>query len=262
MDFNVLYYIREDDLSNKLVQKMESLTWNEFISKLIDELNYPFQMAISYDDDLINFFMEYTSNTYNLTKTYDSNYFKVFYNETGKEVFNSFRTIIEKYTNNTVENSLYITLDEALIDFISGESSFFSGKASHHNIFNIFNETSYIGFTLPPKYISAKYNKYLVINKNSNIDKDLLVEIALELTSENMQLYRAKNFGSIPTFDFSKINLNNLINNKNKTTNNKRDEDKINAYCEMEPEICTKILEIKPIYIKDIFKTKYAPSFF
>ncbi|ORX77385.1 hypothetical protein BCR32DRAFT_270674 [Anaeromyces robustus] len=258
MDFDLLYYRHKDDVSNDLVKKMESLTWNEFVSTIIDELNYPLEMAISYDDDLINFLIEYTSNTYNLTKTYDPDYFKVFYNETGKELLYSFRNIVEKYTHDSVEDSLYITLDDALIDFINGESTFFKGKASHHNLFN---ETSSISFTLPPRYISAKYNKYLVINKNSNINKDLLVDIALELTSENMQLYRAKNFGSIPTFDFSKINKNNL-NNRNNNRNNKRDDDIINIYCEIEPDICTKILEMKPLYIKDIFKTKYAPAFF
>jgi len=244
MDFDVLYYYNNDRKTNQLVSDMKSLNWEELVSSLQEETEpYPLKMSIAFDDDLLNFFMEYTSNYYYLKKEYDSNYFKIFYNDTAEGLLNSFFNLIMDYTEDDVEDTLFSTQDEVLLHFINGETTFFRGKASYADIVSKIPDVS---STLPPKYISAKYNKYLVFNKHSEIDKDLLIEIAQQLTSKDGQLNRAKHFHSIPTFDFTLRN----------------EDEEIQSYCQDHSDICEKIELMNPLYIKDIFNTKSSPSFF
>ncbi|OUM56916.1 hypothetical protein PIROE2DRAFT_65300, partial [Piromyces sp. E2] len=227
-DFDLLYYRPKDTISQNLVKKMESVNWDEMVYQIMEIDNYPLEMAISHDNDLFNFFFEYTSNKYNLTKAYDPNYFKVFYNDTANDIFDSFFNVVATYTNNTIDSALFLPYEDALLNFINGESIFFRGKASHHHLFSSLsddtmenteeiNTESNFSFasTLPPKYISAKFNKYLIVNKHSEVDKDLLIDVALELTSKNMQLYRANNLGNIPTFDFSSFSTTDINSNTN-----------------------------------------------
>jgi len=245
IDYDLLYYINDDNPKiKKLVSEMKNLNWDDFVHTLKDEpQSYPLEISIAYDDDILNFFIEYSSCLYNLAEEYDKKYYKVFYNETGEELINSFRDLVLYYTDDFPENSLYVSQDDIFLDFINGETTFFKGKASFNLTVNLIPD---ISSTLPPKHVSAKYKKYLVVNKNSQVDHDLLIDIILELTSKDMQLFRAKHFGSIPTFDFSKVN----------------EDSDIKSYCLNHPKICNDIKEMKPLYIRDIFRTKYSSSFF
>jgi len=245
MDFNLLYYNNDNEKSNKIVEKMNSLTWDDLI-KLLEEGNnpaYPMNIALGYDDNALNILMEYTNNYYNLSEEFDPNYFKLFYNKTSEELFNSFYHFVSSYTNNNTESSVFLDPGEAFLNFINGESTFFYGKASQNRFFNSLPNISSV---LPPKLISTVSEKYLAINNNSEIDPSILLSIALQLTSKDFQLYKARHFGSIPTFDFTK---------KNK-------DDDIKQYCENNLELCQKIESMQRVYIKDIFRTeKCAPYF-
>eukprot|EP00833_Pecoramyces_ruminatium_P012403 jgi/Orpsp1_1/1186435/evm.model.d7180000050574.1 len=244
IDYDLLYYIDNDSKTKKLVSEMKNLNWDDFVHTLKEEpQSNPLEISIAYDDDIINFYIEYISCYHNLSKEYDKNYYKVFYNETGEDLLNSFRELILYYTDDSPEDSLYIPQDDIFLDFINGKTTFFKGKASYNLIVSPVPD---ISSTLPPKYVSAKYKKYLVVNKSSQVDHDLLMDIAQELTSKDMQLYRAQHFGSIPTFDFSKVN----------------EDSDIKSYCLNYPKICNDLKEMNPLFIRDIFNTKYSSSYF
>lgn len=245
MDYEVLYYRKNDadENLNNWISNMEKESWDTLLSKMTSASSpYPLNIGLGYDEDLLNLFLEYTSNKYTLSKEYDPDYFKVFYNETADDVFNSFHNFMMKYTLDNVEDSIYLSLEDAFISFISGGSTFFKGKASHHQMFS---SDSMIASTLPPQFISSKSYKYLTINKASLVSKEILIEVAKKLTSKEMQLFRAENFGTIPTFD---------------TTN--KELDAVNKYCENYSLLCDQLGKIKPIYIKDIFNTENKEPYF
>ncbi|OUM56694.1 hypothetical protein PIROE2DRAFT_18577 [Piromyces sp. E2] len=243
-DFDNLYFRSNDSNINSIVKNMELLTWDDLLELGNETSSYPLVISLGYSEDMINFFIEYTSNYYNLTKEYDSNFYKVFYNDSSTYLYNSFFDFFNKYTNFTNDYIVNGFPIDGLYEFFMGDSLFFKGKASYSYDFQ---DIPYISSTLPPKFISVKYNKYLIINNNSNIDKNILVEIATELTSKEMQLYRAKYFGSIPTFDFSNESSNESI---------------IGSYCEIQKEICHQLKQIKSLYTKNIFKSKYSSPYF
>ncbi|OUM60614.1 hypothetical protein PIROE2DRAFT_13594, partial [Piromyces sp. E2] len=191
-DFDNLYFRSNDSNINSIVKNMELLTWDDLLELGNETSSYPLVISLGYSEDMINFFIEYTSNYYNLTKEYDSNFYKVFYNDSSTYLYNSFFDFFNKYTNFTNDYIVNGFPIDGLYEFFMGDSLFFKGKASYSYDFQ---DIPYISSTLPPKFISVKYNKYLIINNNSNIDKNILVEIATELTSKEMQLYRAKYFG-------------------------------------------------------------------
>jgi hypothetical protein len=115
-------------------------------------------------------------------------------------------------------------------------------------ITSIINKVNKKGFivSLPPKNYSVVTEKYLVLNKYSNVDAKILVDVALKLTSLKMQILRSYYFGSIPTFDITK---------KNSDSN-------IKTYCDLKSYICDNLEKIQPIYVKDIFKSEFSSPFF
>lgn len=244
IDFDLLYYYNNIPSVVELVKRMNDITWDEIVAIYKDSGYFPLTMGLNDDDDLLNLMIEYASNHYNLMKEYDSKYFKVFYNETGQDLFNKFYDFIINYTNDEpYYNTLYINQEDAIKIFIEKKAIFFKGKATHND--TICYE-SYISSTLPPKYITTVIEKYIVINKQSNIDYQLLTEVAYQLTSKDMQIFRAKHLNTIPTFDISKREI---------------DED-INRYCQIKPDMCNILEKMKPLYIKDIFNVKYGTSYY
>ncbi|ORX51508.1 hypothetical protein BCR36DRAFT_351373 [Piromyces finnis] len=242
-DFDNLYYDNENQKSKNITKSMESLTWDELIDSINESSSYPLRISLSYTENFLSTFMEYASSFHNLTKEYDPQFYKVFYNDTTNQLYKSFYEFLNKYTNRTIDNTLYEFPEDALLSFLDGESIFYKGKASQMSSFKEFPN---ISSTLPPKYISSKFSNYLIINKQSEIDKSILVEIAKELTSKEIQLFKAKHFGNIPTFDFN-------------------DKSNIETYCEIseiQKEICQQLRQIKEINLKDIFKSKYSATYF
>ncbi|ORX79208.1 hypothetical protein BCR32DRAFT_294565 [Anaeromyces robustus] len=245
LDFDVLYYNNENEKTNDLVSKMESLTWDDLILLMNMSPNVSLDSSIGEENDLLNFFTEYVSNHYNLTEEYDKNYFKVLYNETGESIFNSLYDTVAKYSNGNTEDTVLINNYDAYYRFLDRDSGFFKGRASYYP-FLINDEHKPISVTLPPKYITAIIEKYLVVNNESQINEDILAKVAMQLTSKEFQLFKAENFGSIPTFDISK----------------KESDSDIKLYCNKFSHICNLMDKMKRIYVKDIFSTKYSVPFF
>ena len=121
---------------------------------------------------------------------------------------------------------------------------FFKAKASNNLLIKSLNNNTDIPLTLPPKYQSVTTYKYLVASKFSKIEPEILAKVVLILTSKEAQLLRADNFGSIPTFDFTK-----------------KDSD-LQNYCNKNQIICNAMEKMKKIYLRDIFKSDTMVPFF
>lgn len=261
IDFNVLYYKNENEKAKEIAKDIEHITWKKIWYQL--KPSEPLEIALGDEDSLLDFFIEYTNNYYNTTKEYDKEFYKVFYNETSENLVTSFRDFLIDFTgsNSTnlnviprvnetyyinwfLNNTLWLSYDQAYSSFIyENSSAFFRGRASHYPIFQY---EPNISISLPPKGVSTLTERYLVVNKKSNKDKNLLTKIALQLTSKDIQLYRAKHFGSVPTFNITKKNEDLIIN----------------SYCQFLPEICNLIENVKRLYLRDVFKSKLSVPFY
>ena len=272
MDFNVLYYKNENEKAKEILEDIENLTWKDTWNKL--KPSFPLEIGLGDDDSFLDFFAEYANNYYNTSKEYDDKQYKLFYNDTGKELLKSFYDFLidfgesnennesnESNESNTLQqnedededeplaNTLWLSYDNAYLSFMNNKSTFYRGRASHYPAFQKDDKgksINNISVSLPPKHISTVTERYVVVNKCSKQDKKLLVDIALELTSKEMQLFRAKNFGSIPTFNITKMNNDSIIE----------------SYCKLQPTICHFIQNMKRLYLKDIFKSKYSVPFY
>eukprot|EP00833_Pecoramyces_ruminatium_P001564 jgi/Orpsp1_1/1175596/evm.model.c7180000054472.1 len=264
IDFNVLYYDNENSKAKEIVENIEDLTWDNVWNKL--KPSNLLNIALGDDNSFLDFFAEYTNSYYNVTKEYDKNFYKLFYNETGENLYQSFINLIKGYSGIDQYNvtsfeylsslkdnieliylfSAFLSYDDAYNDFLNGNSTaFYRGRASHYPFFYL-NDYSNIGISLPPKYLSTVTEQYLVVNKQSKIDKKILTKIALQLTSKDFQLLKAEYFGSIPTFDLNKIDK----------------YSEISDYCQLQPELCNIMIKMKKIYLKEMFKSKYSAPFF
>eukprot|EP00833_Pecoramyces_ruminatium_P006139 jgi/Orpsp1_1/1180171/evm.model.c7180000072382.1 len=377
MDYDLIYYYNSSiNMGHEAFKELVSqYSWKDLLK--FNSYDESFVPAFGDEDDFLNFFLEYTSNSYELSKEIDSNFYSIFYNKTADSLFNLYKEYVYTVSENNLSNVLNISQDDVCFAFLNKEVQFFKGKASHHSIVNsvdlnilntlnqnlqrrsegniLFNNqgntsiskqnesnqsknqnktnssknqnnkatktktttktnnqnnkatnnqnnkatktitnnqnktiktdnqskithsnnqnitiqsnnennttqstnntdsiqstnknNDTVLFTLPPKYYSTVNEKYLVVNKHSKKDPKILIEIAKLMTSKEMQLLRAKHFGTIPTFDL----------------NQKESDQDIQSYCQNEPEICENIQTMKRIYIKDIFTSEYSPSFF
>eukprot|EP00833_Pecoramyces_ruminatium_P009151 jgi/Orpsp1_1/1183183/evm.model.c7180000084202.1 len=242
-DFDVLYYFNDNDKAKSIVKDMKDITWDDVWEKLAP--SDPLKIALGDDNDMLNFFVEYTNGIYNMTKEYDNHFYKMLYNDTAESLFTSFRQLVVNYTGgeDRVEDSVYISQDDAYNEFLNKNTTFFKGRASHYHIFEKDEENqSKVSMTLPPKYLSTITEKYLTVSKYSSIDTEILVEAAKILISKEMQLFRAEHFGSIPTFDIGKKD---------------KDED-IQSYCGNHSVLCEWMEKMKRINFKDFFKSRYS----
>jgi len=244
-DFDVLYYHHTknsmiDEDTQLLLDYMKSNSWKDLISQM-NKNSQPLQLPLGDDNDLLNFFVEYSYNQYNLSSEFDPDYIKLFYNDTSNTFFTNLRDSINTYTDYEVKNSIIQTLDDAFYEYMKKQTTFFKAKASHNILFKYLNVNSTeLPLSLPPMNQSVTTHKYIVANRFSNIHPKLLAEVALILTDKKMQLLRAENLGSIPTFDFSK-----------------KDSDRdMKNYCEDNPVICDAMDRAEKLYIRNIFKSK------
>ncbi|ORX82459.1 hypothetical protein BCR32DRAFT_309252 [Anaeromyces robustus] len=250
-DFDLYYYNNNDnddndDNSTNIV--LDNINWNDFakMRTKANTNNIKNLLGLSLDDDeeLLQFFAEYMVNSYNILPEKYENNFEMFYNKNSKEIFNNFKNFISNSSTLNSISVLNITQAEAYNSFINDETDLFKGKASQYSSIirtnQINNDKTLLTF-LPPGNTSVKSKKFLVINRNSKIDSEKLVEIALTLTSKDMQLFRAENFGDIPTYDF----------------NQRESDEYINYYCNFQQELCTFLTTMKAIDIKDFFKGQY-----
>jgi len=250
LDFDLLYYHNEVQQLENL--SPEKLTWE----KLLDP-NFPdstsnsnskfkslFGLPLGDNNELLNLFIEYFSDKKNLTTERIQR--KADYFDKKKEndnIFVSFKNFVEKSSNSDIDDILGENFDTVLTSFINKENKVMKGKASHFAYLKSLSNIT-VSSTLPPKYFSAITEKYLVINNHSLKEKKLLVEVAKQLTSKEMQLYRAQNFEYIPTLDVT------------------RDDPDIKNYCSSHSFFCHSIQQMEPIHMKSMFeKTKYKITF-
>jgi len=242
LDFDLLFYERENLKAKNLVETMEHHTWDTLVHEIFPD---PLKISLGEDNNMLNFFVEYAYNHYNLTKAYDPDYFHAFYNDTAEGFYQSFYDLVSNYTNNDMYKTLMLSQDEALQSFLHGESIFFKGKASYSSLIQNISDKP-IGSSLPPKHISAMTEKFLMVSKFSSIDQKILIKAAGQLTSKEMQLLRANEFGSIPTFD---------VFQKDK------DPD-LSSYCQTHEELCHYLETMHRVYVKDVFSLKYSSPFY
>eukprot|EP00833_Pecoramyces_ruminatium_P006366 jgi/Orpsp1_1/1180398/evm.model.c7180000073244.1 len=258
-DFDLLYYKGESNKFNNYIIE-DNKIWNDMITTSTNknETKYPIRIAFDDNDELLNLFIEYTSTLYNIQKfrnpynsttniitkdNYNSYYFNIFYNEQSSTLFNSFRNFVDKCSELNMETKLKMDMEKTYKYFYEENNSIFKGKASQYFFFQS-NNNQGIDISILPKGYCAINEKYLVINRNSNKPLDKLVKIALQLTSKEMQFYKAKKLGSIPTFNFTK------------------DDEIIKNYCKENSKLCSIIEKVKQLPIKDFFKINdYSASF-
>ncbi|ORX84286.1 hypothetical protein BCR32DRAFT_291433 [Anaeromyces robustus] len=157
--------------------------------------------------------------------------------------YNKFREHIINSTGKNINENLLISIEEAYQAFMKREKLFLKGKASYYQTFKNQNMTlSYKGL---PNNVSALNRKYLVINRRTKKDITTLAEIALQLTSEEMQLYRLNHFSNIPTFDLNKSN-----------------SQEFHTYCQNNSEFCHLIQQINSFDTSKIFnRYTYSGNF-
>jgi len=188
-DFDVLYY-RRDSRRLKNVDLTNSTWENLMDNKYVDKEKYSIAIPLKEEEEKINLFVEYFNDEIDL-----KNEFVRLYTENS-------RTLISNFVQFAVKSdSTKLTLKEAYDEYLKKNVVFFKGKASY--FYSIRKQYYNTTVTLLPQNYSVLDSKYLVINKNSKIDKRTLVDIALELTSKETQLMKAKKYGSIPTFSLS-----------------------------------------------------------
>eukprot|EP00833_Pecoramyces_ruminatium_P002826 jgi/Orpsp1_1/1176858/evm.model.c7180000059288.1 len=244
LDFDLLYYYDDATASKDLL----STKINNF-----SELNNIgsegiLSTGLNDNDELINLFVEFIRYQYDIPKDDDPLSYDKLYDENSDEIYDSFREYILQITGKDMENALSASIEDAYNSFVSGEKRIFKGKASYNNYFNTINnsnQTITISASSLPDGMSVISEKYLVINKNSAKSMDQLVQVALQLTSSDFQIYRAKELGFIPTFDFS---------NKSDTS--------ISTYCGDHSDICSLIDSLNSIRITKVLrKSRYSANY-
>jgi len=214
-DFDVIYYRKDSPkLKNFNLQNStwEDLMANKYIYKEKESLGIP----LSEEEEKINLFIEYFNDEMDL-----KNEFERLYTENSRTLISNFAQFALK---TKAEKS---TLKDIYEQYINKNIVFFKGKASYFYSLRKLNTNHTV--TLLPHDYSVLDSKYLVISKNSKIDKRTLVNIALELTSKETQLMKAKRYGCIPTFSLSV-------------------EDKVPNY-----KVYELFNNMKPINVKEIF---------
>lgn len=255
-DFDVLYYHKNNsDYKNFLSEKIISdikidtnviLNSNETLelNKTDDDDNNKLSIALGEYDELLNFYIEYVAYHYGIPKTDDPVYFNIFYKNNPKNLYQSFRNYLISSAGADLNKVLKVKMQDAYNSFINDKKKLYKGKASQYKFLKNKNDT--LIQSLPNNY-SVVNEKYLVINNGTSKDISFLTNIAFQLTSRDIQIYRAQNMGTIPTFDMSQAPTDQYIN----------------SYCQTEPEICELIKNLNGIQIKDMFKKdEYSASFF
>eukprot|EP00833_Pecoramyces_ruminatium_P008112 jgi/Orpsp1_1/1182144/evm.model.c7180000080068.1 len=246
INFDVLYYKNTSSLKN-IFNNIKSLTWDDFLasfkSEIIEKENKIIINMRNYDE-LLKGFVEYINNFYEFSSEYSPEFYKLFYNEKADNLFSSFRNFTLNYTN--FNNATNICGDYST-NFYKNNLHFIKEKISNYkNVYPDPSTSEEISISLPPKNISILSELYVVINKYSKVDINILIETSIQLNSKYFQIYKAEHFGSIPTFDISQ----------------KDHDTEIKFYCSKYTDICNIIENIQPIYMKDVFKSKYSRPYF
>jgi len=204
LDFDVLYYYDNRNTTKSLNDiNMANINWEELLRDSYRTIEKDsISIGLNEFDELLNFFVEYIFTRMDISLPEN---FEKLCSVESSGIMNNFKEFI------FATKSKELNVTDAYDYFIEGKSSFFKGKASHYHYLKERNPS--IRVTSLPGLYSILNSKYLVVNKNSSIDKNILAEVAIQLTSSEIQLLKAEKYGRVPT-----IALN---TNKNKQ---KRDD--------------------------------------
>ncbi|OUM58189.1 hypothetical protein PIROE2DRAFT_69992 [Piromyces sp. E2] len=174
---------------------------------------------IADDDKLLATFVNFMiTNGLNNETPDEKSYYNILTNKLEKnkleeELLIPFSKFIKDKIDNkltTINNINSFTLNNVYKNFIynEGNNRSFYGKASHFcSIVGQFENNSLIQLSLLHKK-SVRNKKYLVINKNSKIDKDMLFQVALQLSSSDFQTAKYELSCKLPAYNFNVINSN------------------------------------------------------
>jgi len=187
-DFDVLYYRRDSQRLKNV--NLQNFTWDDINSnKYVYKEDHSISIPLKEEDEKINFFVEYFSNLVDLKSD-----FSKLYTESSK--------YLTKFTEFALKtDSKKKSLKDVHDEFMKKEVVFFKGKASY--FYSLKKEYRNTTVALLPQDYSVLESKYIVINKNSKVDKKTLVDVALQITSKEIQLEKANKYGCIPTFSLT-----------------------------------------------------------
>jgi len=234
LDFDLVYYHERNDNSKDLLalDVSDSSFGNELPSEEI------LSAGFGDNDELFNFFSEFIRYQYNIPKGNDPTSYEQLYDDNANKIYDSFRQYTLRFTGDDIEKTLNTTIKDAYNTFLDDENKLLRGKASwYKNLKEIENVS--IKMNSLPHEITMINQKYVVINKNSPKQYEELIEVALLLSSKEMQIYRALQMGSIPTFKFKESS-----------------DESVASYCQMNSEICEILKKINPIRINNIYRKK------
>jgi len=195
-------------------------------------------VAYAEKDELLDLFVEYVENKFENIYSKESENYEKLIDDDSDSLYNSFKEFIKNSSSKDIKTTMETTFEDAYQSFMNGKSALFRGKASHYHSLVQNSSDKTIGAALPPKNYDVVNANFLVINKNSKVKKEILINVAKYLTSKETQLVRAESLGSIPTFDM------------------RGKQDYVNHYCESRPEICVLMGRMKPVDIKSVFKSE------
>eukprot|EP00833_Pecoramyces_ruminatium_P012471 jgi/Orpsp1_1/1186503/evm.model.d7180000051055.1 len=277
-DFDIFYY-NSNDLENDLPKIVPSKNVSENdLSEIMQNGNetettedkiqinkFPLSLGLFDEDIILSTFFDYIAFLYGIPQNiYRSNsrekekiknkdYFKIYSNN---NLYISFKDYINRCSGNKYIKSNKMLIKDstlALIDFLNENYLFFKGRASFFDYIRSKRKNDFLSITSLPNKRVAYNKKYLVINKESKIDKDVLKNFAYLLTFEETQLFLANNFGHVPTF------INRCMQYKNESIKRR---DVLENYYTNHTEVCHAMNETKPIMTRSMLKnTNYSATF-
>eukprot|EP00833_Pecoramyces_ruminatium_P005488 jgi/Orpsp1_1/1179520/evm.model.c7180000069679.1 len=275
IDFDLFYYNTKFNnmtfdfhSNNNNNNNNNNITWNSMLpdrsreqykeeDELIKDELYPSNddapLSLALDDynEFLKYFIEYICYFYDIPSKENKRYFNdaLSKNSTIKNILKSFNHYTKIMTGSNVNSTLETGYAKAYSQFIQQEKQIFKGKASDYININNIDKDKYIYTVLPPKNYTVINEKFIVINKNSKKNTDLLIDAAYILTSPYIQEFKSVTFGSIPTYNITKRVENTDINN----------------FCKNNEKICDLITSKKSIpeealFKKDHFSTSFLES--
>lgn len=267
IDFDLLYYHNDDDIKNeeenindvntipaiihnyKNINSQNNGLFNETFQLLNNTSNQSnsasnnelVSIGLGNNDELLDLFSEFIHLKYNIPNNDNSNLVKILKDD-DMELYNSFKEYLVQYTGTNLNQTLSTSINDAYNLFINKNIKYYKGKASNYHYLKMNNNIEFSIQALP-NYTTVMNKKYLVINKNSNKEKRMLFDVANILTSEDIQLYRAKMLGSIPTIDLTK-----------------KDSEGFRKYCQINQELCELVSNLYSVDVENMFKIEKGAS--
>ncbi|OUM57649.1 hypothetical protein PIROE2DRAFT_64881 [Piromyces sp. E2] len=262
IDFDLIYYHKESAHLNRLSRN--TTVWDDFLDmeKLKIGLNQnqlnpkwkgPISLSLGDKGELLSIFIEYTG--YEFGKTYVRNNTVSIGSFLGSEQhFINFKKFIMKTTGASDEDMkdlLNVHVDAAYDAFLNGEYPLYVGKASYYKYIRTNNNDGVLPL-LMPMGVTVMTEKYVIVNKNSRLDMEMLAKAAKILSSMEMQNYKIEKLGSLPTFGIHE--KNNVYKGTDNETKNSQ------LHCPINQDVCNTLKFLYTISIKHRFFNQQSSS--